>query len=151
MRIMKKLVYLFTCLVLCCFVSCERSEPETIIGKWQWVSSEYEYYMNGELVDKEFDDFSYEEDYITYVEFTADGVMKMIDVYEGEVTEQKMNYSQVGSEIYLQLGMNPDEQPKMIITKLTKTELQLTSEMPEAGPDGNALIAVQKMNLVRVQ
>ena len=62
-----------------------------------------------------------------------------------------MNYSQVGSEIYLQLGMNPDEQPKMIITKLTKTELQLTSEMPEAGPDGNALIAVQKMNLVRVQ
>ena len=143
MRIMKKLVYLFTCLALCCFVSCERSEPETIIGKWQWVSSEYEYYMNGELVDKEFDDFSYEEDYITYVEFTVDGVMKMIDVYEGEVMEQKMNYSQVGSEIYLQLGMNPDEQPKMIITKLTKTELQLTSEMPEAGPDGNALIAVQ--------
>lgn len=39
MRIMKKLVYLFTCLVLCCFVSCERSEPETIIGKWQCAHS----------------------------------------------------------------------------------------------------------------
>jgi len=120
---MKKLA-IFTLLLLLfsMFNACEEEEKNLLLGKWSFVSYDYELYEDGILQDE---GTSYENEWI-YLEFIKGGVGH---VYSDEVNYDIFTWKKDGKKITVDEG----SQEEMIVTIeiLTKSTMVFSLTMSQ--------------------